>query len=54
MSDLTDDENYYQPDSNTFDNDTKFDEDSKKQIPINEMPDKSIEFYSTSYMSKNK
>jgi hypothetical protein len=54
MSDLTDDENYYQPDSNTFDNYTKFDEDSKKQIPLNEMPDKSMEFYSTTYMSKNK
>ena len=54
MSDLTDDENYYQPDSNTFDNDTKFDEDSKKQVLLNEMPDKSMEFYSTTYMSKNK
>lgn len=50
MSDLSEDENYYQQE--IFDNETKFEADSKKEILSGEIPDKSIDFYSTTYMSK--
>jgi len=52
MSDLSEGENYYHPKRNVFDNDAKFEYDSKKETNISDMmPDKSVEYYSTTYTS---
>ena len=51
MSDILEEETYYRSNKNVFDNDAKFENESKKEAYGSDVPEKSVEYYSTTYAS---